>query len=241
MKTSKVIHTGLAVALLGAFAASAQASRSGSERYDVILERKPFGAIPVRAAAPVEVEPAAPLHDAENPPRGAFIETLRICAMTETDFGLRVGIVDIKSKPQAVYFLYPGEDEGGITVVDADFAGERALLSKEGESYWLGMNDKAGGGATPAKNISAKRGVTKASNNSTRLSYASRLKQRRDLEAKRMEKLNQPLKISGKELEKHLQKMQMDAIRSGSPALPIPLTAEMDDKLVAEGVLEPLE
>ena len=31
----------------------------------------------------------------------------------------------------------------------------------------------------------------------------------------------------------------MDVIRAGLPALPVPLTKEMDDQLVAEGVLPP--
>lgn len=47
---------------------------------------------------------------------------------------------------------------------------------------------------------------------------------------------------SPKELEKHLQDYQMDLIRSAGtkgPPLPIPLTPEMDQKLVDEGVLPP--
>jgi len=33
----------------------------------------------------------------------------------------------------------------------------------------------------------------------------------------------------------------MEVIRSGMPALPIPLTPEMDDQLVSEGILPPGE
>lgn len=47
---------------------------------------------------------------------------------------------------------------------------------------------------------------------------------------------------SPEELEKHLQEYQMDIIRSGGakgPPLPLPLTPEMDQKLVDEGVLPP--
>jgi hypothetical protein len=45
---------------------------------------------------------------------------------------------------------------------------------------------------------------------------------------------------SPQDLQKHLQEYQMDLIRSGGakgPPLPLPLTPEMDQKLVDEGVL----
>ena len=44
-------------------------------------------------------------------------------------------------------------------------------------------------------------------------------------------------KYTGAELEKHLQDYQMEVIRKGLPAHPIPLTKEMDDQLAKEGVL----
>ena len=43
------------------------------------------------------------------------------------------------------------------------------------------------------------------------------------------------------EIEKKLQQYQMDLIRKGAKPLPIPLTQEMDDQLVKEGVLTPRE
>lgn len=42
---------------------------------------------------------------------------------------------------------------------------------------------------------------------------------------------------SQEELKKHLEAQQMDAIRTGKPPLPIPLTPAMDAQLVREGVL----
>jgi hypothetical protein len=41
------------------------------------------------------------------------------------------------------------------------------------------------------------------------------------------------------EIRENLQQYQMEVIRSGMPPLPIPLTKEMDDQLVEEGVLPP--
>jgi hypothetical protein len=43
------------------------------------------------------------------------------------------------------------------------------------------------------------------------------------------------------DIEKNLQQYQMDLIRKGAKPLPIPLTQEMDDQLVKEGVLPPRE
>ena len=228
--------------MAAAITSTAQARRAGYERYDVILKRKPFGVLPDRPLVSTAEAPAAPIIDPENPPRGAFIESLRICALTETDFGLRVGIVDIKSKPEAVYFLYPGESDGGITVVEADFPGERALLRKGEEAYWLGMNDVPGAGGTlvTTKSATAEKAVF-APSKPQRMSYAEKLNRRRELEAQRMEELTRPPELTGEVLQEHLRNMQMEAIRSGAPPLPIPLTPEMDATLVAEGVLPPME
>lgn len=51
-----------------------------------------------------------------------------------------------------------------------------------------------------------------------------------------------PPELKGEELEKYLREYQMELIRAGGekgPALPIPLTPEMDEQLVKEGVLPP--
>ncbi len=41
------------------------------------------------------------------------------------------------------------------------------------------------------------------------------------------------------EIRKNLEQYQMEVIRSGLPPLPFPLTQEMDDQLVKEGILPP--
>lgn len=50
-----------------------------------------------------------------------------------------------------------------------------------------------------------------------------------------------PPQQEGELLDKQLQEYQMQLIREGLPPLPIPLTKEMDDQLVSEGILPPLE
>ena len=46
-------------------------------------------------------------------------------------------------------------------------------------------------------------------------------------------------RLRREEIRANLQDYQMEVIRSGMPPLPIPLTQEMDDQLVSEGVLPP--
>ena len=41
------------------------------------------------------------------------------------------------------------------------------------------------------------------------------------------------------EIQENLRQYQMDVIRAGLPPLPVPLTKQMDEQLVAEGILPP--
>jgi hypothetical protein len=41
------------------------------------------------------------------------------------------------------------------------------------------------------------------------------------------------------EIQENLRQYQMEVLRTGMPPLPIPLTKEMDDQLVSEGILPP--
>jgi hypothetical protein len=50
-----------------------------------------------------------------------------------------------------------------------------------------------------------------------------------------------PPPLQGTEMEHQLQEYQMQAIREGREPLPIPLTPEIDQQLVNEGVLPPAE
>lgn len=200
-------------------------------RYQVILARKPFGKPPPPPSPPPKRPVPAP------PP---FVKDLRMCAITDSDLGIRVGFVNIRSKPPKYYFLYIGESEDGIEVVDADYDMECALLRKGAEEHWIYLDGKSGGPPqSPAASAKARpAGIT----GRQRQSYAERLRKRRAaLVERRRQALERKPKFTGKELEEHLKNYQMEVIRKGMPPLPIPLTREMDDQLVAEGVLPPLE
>ena len=220
-------------------------------RYDVILDRKPFG------------EPPAAETPATPPPATAatsFIKDIRMCAITDNpDFGVRVGFVNLAAKKN--YYMRVGETEDEIQVVDADYEKEAALLQKGADAFWINMAGQVNPGssgpfstatAAPADGAVASAGVASSpgpamappSPAPERMSYAERVKIRREaLEQRRKEQEERLKKLAGGEAEKKLKEYQMELIREGGkkgPPLPIPLTKEMDDQLVAEGVLPPL-
>jgi len=218
--------------LLAAACGVAAADVADFARYDVILERKPFGDVQVQAAQKLTAEQV----------QKSFIKDLRLCAIYEGDEGIRVGLVYLKSTPPTSFILRLDEtSDDGIKLVDADYETGTALLRKENEEYWIVMGNElsvaTGGGAPPQSATAAIGGAPGA----PRESYAERLRKRREaLRAPPTE----PPKLTGEDLRKHLEQYQMDLIRSGGekgPPLPIPLTPEMDDQLVKEGVLPPAQ
>lgn len=234
---------GVFVALLACVACNVwAATQLPFSRYQVILTRKPFGEIKLPPGPPPGSQPPMP----QIPP---FINDLRMCAITENELGTRVGFVNIKTKPMESYFIFVGdstEDGTDITVVKADYEQERALLSKDGQEYWVYMSEApevAGpeGGSTAQEATSANAAIA-----AKKISYAERLRKRREaLRVKPVRGSTTAMpdapKLTGKELDEHLKQYQMDLIRKGMPPLPMALTEEMDAQLVAEGVLPPAE
>jgi hypothetical protein len=219
----------------------AQAVGVDFSRYSLILNRRPF------AAADLSDDSAAPVVTLVAPP--AFVKDLRMCAITESPAGIRVGFVNIKAKPPQPYYLYVGDSEDGIELVEADYDKEGALLRKGSEQFWLHMGGEGlGVGPAPASSSvppSALRGPrvpsvspSSTAGNAGNVSYAER--RRRRLEEMR-ERAAVARKLTEEEAEKRLQNYQMELIRKGLTPLPMQLTPEMDAQLVAEGVLPPAE
>jgi hypothetical protein len=196
-------------------------------RYQVILNRMPFGVEPTPESL------AAALAKPE-PPRELFTRNLKMCAVTRNllNGDVQVGLMDLSTKKN--YFLRVGETEDGITVVEADYEGETALLRKDGDEERLGMSDAVAMTTvtSPAGASAARAGVAKSVPRGISPRQAVR------------EVKVAPPKLTGEALEKHLQSYQMDLIRAGGekgPPLPMELTPEMDEQLVNEGVLPPME
>jgi hypothetical protein len=229
---------GFCLCLLGVFCAGSAWAAYDFARYAVILERQPFGEPP-----PANMAPAQPVNTA---PVRSFVQELkvRMCAITEhPDFGVRVGLAaqaSPGSKETRNYYMRIGETQGGITLVDADVEEEAALLKHGGEEVWLSMREGAVGLGAAPEPVAGNTAPPDAE--AGRMSYAERLRLRREMRRVHQEEKKQP-QLTGEDLERHLMEYQMELIRAGGalgPPLPIPLTKEMDDQLVAEGVLPPV-
>ena len=211
----------LGLALFFSAAAAWAEPQASFDRYQPILDRKPFGNPPV---APPEPEVVIP-------PEQSFARTIRMSALVEQDDGtIRVGLIDSQSNKS--YLLAEGETENGIELVSADYENEEAVLRKGSEMAVI----KLSSGEIQALSPQQQQDRMNAPR-PQRMSYAERRAAR---EQARREAPPQP-KYTGEELEKHLQEYQMEVIRNGLPPLPIPLTPEMDDQLVREGVLPPVQ
>lgn len=199
-------------------------------RYAVIMERRPFGTIePVVEIAPVVTVQAPP----------EFVKNLRMCAITESAVGIRVGFVDIRAKPPKPYYMYIGDEEDGIQLVDADYEGESCLVRKDREQFrmYLGKTPAAAEIVPPGE--AYRRKEVPPPETTVDESYAERRRKR--LLALRREAAAIDRTMTKAEAEAQLREYQMDLIRQGKTPLPIPLTEEMDAQLVREGVLPPAE
>lgn len=196
-------------------------------RYEIILQRRPFGEVPSEAelSAAARSVPVGP----------SFIDSLRMCAITDDGGGsVRVGFVDIKAKPVKTYFLFVGESEDGIEVVDADYEEEMVTLRKAGDERKLSMT-----GAVGAAMAVANKGSGRRSLHSRRAHIKRTRAQIKEARRLAIEK-KKPI-LQGAEYEAHIRQYNLDQIRNGGIPLPIALSAEEDAQLVAEGILAPME
>ncbi len=201
-------------------AVAARADVPAFDRYQIILDRKPFGEAP----PPEVVEPVIT-------PEQSFAKNIRMCTLLEDERGIRIGLIDLQSNKN--FFLGVGENEEGIELVSASYKDEEAVLKKGSEMAVIKLQSGEIQPLSPAEQQQRL-----AAPESRRPSYAERRLARQQQRA--AEPPPQP-KYTGEELEKHLQDYQMEVIRQGLPPLPIPLTPEMDNQLVNEGVLPPLQ
>lgn len=114
-------------------------------RYQTILDRLPFGALPPNfdpsAPAAAGGGSAKDRAEAEN----QLAAAVRLCMLNVTPAGLiAVGFTDSSVNPPVNYYLMVGQSQNGWTVADADPATQSATLEKDGISLVLAL------GATPA-------------------------------------------------------------------------------------------
>lgn len=201
--------------LLGA-TLSATAVEEGFERYQIIIDKRPFGEEPPEAPGPTQI-----------PLTQSFAKNLRLSMLFEGPGGdVRAGVINTALKKS--YILKVGEIEDSLELVEADINASEALLKKDNEVALFKLE------AGKPEPLTKKQQVSRSN------SYAARrqaLLKKVQEQKKRDEP--QPPQLTGEELRKHLEEAQMDAIRTGKPPLPLPLTPEMDAQLVEEGILPP--
>lgn len=210
MRSQFVTLTFLGLAL------SAAAVDEGFNRYQIIIDKRPFGEEPPEAAAPTQI----PLNQ-------SFAKDLRLTMLFEAPGGdVRVGVINNALKKN--YILKIGEIEDSIELVEADIEKSEAMLRKGNEVALFKLEE---GKPEP---LTQKQQTTRSN------SYAERRKAllNRVNEQREKEQPAEP-QLTGEALRKHLEEVQMNAIREGLPPLPLPLTPEMDAQLVSEGVLDP--
>jgi len=197
-------------------ALSLWATEGDFKRYQIIIDKHPFGEEPPEAEV------------VQIPLNQSFARHLRLSMLFEGPNGdLRVGIIDQSKKKN--YILSIGEIEDDLELVEADLSAAEAMLRKGNEVALFKMeSDK------PEPLTKSQQAVRKSS-------YAERRNKRQNSihSAQKPAPPAPKPRYSGDALKKHLEGVQMDAIRNGLPPLPIPLTEEMDAQLVSEGLLEP--
>lgn len=212
---SFLFSAGALVLLTGVCCAEQEYSR---ERYQVIIERAPFG----KVEAVIEAEmPAisnnANLQNLESQYRLSFL------MKSETDGEIRAGFQNLKPQPgeSKSEIISINETYNGITLIDVDLKKSTAEVEYGGRVMTLTMKAVK----QPA------RGRNTGNNPDQEPMVAVEVVQLspEELALRREENL-----IRSREI-------QMDVLRKGQPPLPVELTQEMDDQLVFEGVLPPLE
>lgn len=223
--------------ILTAGALSAGAVEYNRERYDVIVDRSPFGEDPAIALAEKQEAAMSAKEAAEAAKLAQQMEKkIRLCYLLETDSGeLRAAFENkgAKAGDPRSFMLRLNESIPGMAMklTAIDLANSSATLSMNGKPVTFELTKAA----TPAPAPK-----TAAANAQQQRKFGGGFR-RAQPEPKEPEPQLSPEELAVKraEITERLRHAQMDIIRKGQPPLPIPLTQDMDDQLVAEGLLPP--
>jgi len=204
------------------------------DRYELIVERSPFGAEPVNISTE---------QDANSPQVRQAQQELRLCFLMQSDISgeVRAGFQNLKAAkgdPKSV-ILMEGESFRSMKLVDIDLEGSTATLEYNGAPVTFELAKSK----TPAPTPAARRRTTPPTQPTRRFGGGFRSRTQPEAPEQQEEEELTPEEREERiaEIRAKLQDQQMEIIRQGQPPLPIQLTPEQDDQLVAEGVLPPLE
>lgn len=198
------------------------------ERYNVILDRSPFGSDPLSNVS-------TPDPNAQAQANAAKLEqAYRLSFLLESETGeIRAGFQNLKPKkgdPLSSVIMV-GESFMGMKLKSVDLVSSEAMLEHNGQPIIFQLTQQAAlAKAIPAKPTQPSR------------RFGSGFRKREPAKpTPPPEPTLSPAEQEKRraEIRKNLQDYQMEVIRTGMPPLPVPLTQEMDDQLVSEGVLPP--
>ncbi len=200
------------------------------ERYGVILDRSPFGSDPLSTVS-------APNANAQTQAQVAKLEkTYRLSFLLKSETGeIRAGFEFVPpNKPAqgqpSCGILMVGESFMGMTLKAVDLDHAEATLEHNGTPITFRLSKAPSTGkTTPKKSETPAR------------KFGSGFRKRTPAPPPAPKLSPEEQNIRREEIRKNLQDYQMHVIREGMPPLPVPLTQEMDDQLVSEGVLPPPE
>ncbi len=215
-----------------AIASVADAMEYKRERYEVIVDRSPFGEDPLTAQEAAEDVREAQAAAAEAK---KMEKEIRLCYLLETESGeIRAGFENKTAKqgdPKSI-MLMVGENFKGMKLSSIDLANSSATLSVKGKPLTFTLTKAAApAAAKPAPAVAQRR-------------FGGGFRREATPQPpKPPEPVLSPEEQAKKreEVRENLRQYQMEVIRAGMPPLPIPLTQDMDDQLVTEGLLPPPE
>lgn len=221
-RISKGLMAAMVLALTGACFADTEYN---AERYDVILDRSPFGVDPLAGVEDTSAQDMAAASAA-----AALAKDMRLCFVMESQSGeIRAGLQN--QKDQKSFILSVGESIQGIKLLGVNIQNSEATLERNGQKVLFKLDKAPVVSVAPAAPAPADRrfgGGFRRTPQPAPPQAPPEPELSPEEQARRRD-----------EIRANLQNYQMEVIRSGMPPLPIPLTQEMDDQLVSEGILPP--
>ncbi len=211
---------------------SIEASQDPLGKYSLILDKGLFG----KEEKPVVVPPAPT--PTPPPVSAGWAKQFQMTMMTLEDHTnrVRIGLQNLQNKTSML--LIEGEDPfDGYTLQEADFSNKKATVVYGGVPHVFDLTR----GNTPVS--ATNRNGNRTGNRATSTRPEFRRRNTPTVRPRTTPTPKPPVQArqwkSRDEYQKHLQQQNEDAIRTGKPPLPIPLTPEQDARLVKEGVLPP--
>ena len=223
------------------------AAETPRERYQPIIDAKPFGDI-----ANLSPDALAALQE-EQQQKEEIAKKFRMCGITDMPDGSRkIAFIDETDGQPASYILGIGETQNGFTLLVADYEAERATLSKDGLTFTLGLGKGLIEDTPPAEAAAAptvlrprRLGAVPpppAAKGSFRERLLKREAAKAQAESARREAARKIIaaetaKVVEAQTEAAARRLQIERIKQGlPPTRPITLTAEEDAELEAAGV-----